>query len=687
MASAVETNDLLERARALRLRGALDEAAKCYRQVLEHHPENADALCELGTVYLLRGRPEEAVGLLESALRAKPNDFDALLARANTLFALKRYPEAVAGFEQALKINPDSAEAHHNRGAALGVQGRHAQALDGFEKAIALKPDYVEAYNSRGNALRALGRRGEALRSFEKAFALKPNDPAALLNQALELRALKRNEEALARLDRAIAIQPDLLDAHVRRGEILEKLTQYEQALESCDRAIALRPELPVLHMNRGAVLFRLRRYEAAVASYDRALAIRPALGAAHLPRARSLMEVGRFEEALPSYEKAIADRSDWVDAITSRGFALWRMGRPEDALRSYNRALLFEPDSVLARTNRSLALLLTGNLRTGFEEFEWRLEKGDRRKRLRALQGARWLGQEDLDGKTILLHWEQGLGDTLQFIRFVPSLAGKGARVFVQVQAPLVPLLRGFPGTAAVLSPDDPLPKYDLHSPLLSLPLALGTTVDTIPASVPYIASSSDRDATWSERLGAPKGPRVGIAWSGSPGYANDRSRSMSLETLLPLASQGVELISIQKELRDSDRDTLGAHPEIRHFGGQLADFSDTASLVSLMDLVVSVDTSVAHLAGAMGKPVWLLLPFAPDWRWLLDREDSPWYPTVRLFRQSRIGDWDGVIRRVAEELPKFLASRERAGVASRRESRPPQKKRSSEQRGRSGA
>jgi tetratricopeptide (TPR) repeat protein len=423
-------------------------------------------------------------------------------------------------------------------------------------------------------------------------------------------------------------------------------------------------------------ILRHLQKHEGAIESFDQALAMQPELGNALLGRARSLMECGRFEDALRTYEKAIASKSDWVDAMISQGFALGRTGRYQDSLGSYHRALLFEPDSVLARTNRALNLLVMGDLRSGFREFEWRLEKLDRRKRLRAFGGTRWLGQEDVAGKTILLHWEQGLGDTLQFVRFVPILAGKGAKVFLQVQAPLVPLLRGFPGSQAVLGPQDPLPPFDLHSPLMSVALALDTTLDTIPANIPYISTTPERDAEWLQALGSPNRPRVGIAWSGSPGYVNDRSRSTSLEKLLPLLSQGVELISLQKELRDSDRDTLKAHPEIRHFGAQLRDFSDTASLVSLLDLVISVDTAVAHLAGAMGKPVWLLLPFAPDWRWLLNRDSSLWYPTARLFRQSRTGDWDGVIRRVAEELPKFLASRERADTRAPQDARASRKK-----------
>jgi len=657
MAAAERTSELLERARKIRLSGALDEAGHCFRQLLEDQPQNLEALRELGVICLLRGRPGEALGVFNNALKVQPGDVVALLGRANALFALKRYRDAVAGFDAALKVKTDSPEAHHNRAAALGALGRHAEALEGFEKAIELNPNYVDAYRNRGSALRALGRSEEALMSFNRASELRPSDPNALLSKARTLSSLVRSEEALAQLDRVLETQPDLLEAHVQRGQIFEKTRRYDEALACCDRAIALRPTSPELHVNRAVVLRKLDRHEDAIKAMDRVLAIRPADRKVLLFRARSLVDLGRFEDALRAYDKVMESNSDWVDGMVAKAFALTRLGRFDEALKIYDRALLFEPDSVPVRSNRALALLMVGDFVNGLKEAEWRLERRDRRKRLRMHGGTRWLGQEDLFGKRILVYSEQGLGDTLHFVRYVPLLAKTGARVILKVPAPLVPLLRGFPGTEAVLGPEDPFPPFDLHSPLMSLPLALGTRLDTIPANIPYISPKPDRDKIWKERLGPPKAPRIGIVWSGNPNFTNDRTRSLTLEKMLPLASAGVELVSLQKELRDVDLGTLRANPQIRHFGEQLNDFADTASLISLMDLVISSDTSVPHLAGAMGKPLWLMLSFSADWRWLLEREDSPWYPTARLFRQKRIDDWDGMVQRVTIELGNYLA------------------------------
>jgi ADP-heptose:LPS heptosyltransferase len=267
-------------------------------------------------------------------------------------------------------------------------------------------------------------------------------------------------------------------------------------------------------------------------------------------------------------------------------------------------------------------------------------------------------LGQAPVAGKTILLYHEQGMGDTIQFARYSEALSKEGAHVIIQVQAPLVPLMRGMAGTERVIGPKDPLPPFQLQCPLMSLPLAFGARLENIPAKVPYLSVPSEWIAAWTERLGTAAAPRVGIAWSGNPKHGNDQNRSIALKELLPLLSAGVEVVSLQKDVSEADRDVLKAHPQIQDFGAAIRDFADTAALMSLLDLVISVDTAPVHLAGALGKPVWVLLPFSPDWRWMLDREDSPWYPTARLFRQPAFGDWHSVIRRIAEELRRRFAS-----------------------------
>jgi hypothetical protein len=298
--------------------------------------------------------------------------------------------------------------------------------------------------------------------------------------------------------------------------------------------------------------------------------------------------------------------------------------------------------------------LLALGRYTEGWQPYEARRRvKGaavlpDRQRPL-------WLGKESIAGKTILLYAEQGLGDTIQFCRYAALVAGQGARVILEVQPALTTLLADIEGPQQLVAQGDPLPDFDCHCPLLSLPLALGTRLETIPASIPYLAAQPERIAKWEAALGQKEKPRVGIAWFGNPQNGSDRNRSMPLHRLLPLLTAGASFVSLHHEVRAEDQTVLDARPELLHFGGGLGDFTDMAALVTRLDLVISVCTSVAHLAGALGKPVWVLLPFAPDWRWMLDRTDSPWYPTARLFRQQRIGDWDGVIRTVAEHLAAF--------------------------------
>ena len=648
--------DLIDQARALRIQGSLTEAVECYQEILGNQPRRVEALHELGTVYLLQGRPEQALALIDRALREKPDDFDALMARANTLFALKRQPEAIHGFDEALRINPRSAEAHHNRGAAMGVMGEHAQALRGFEKAIELKPDYIDAHNSRGNAHRALGRAKGALESFERAFQLSPTDPTALLNQASVLRALKRNEEALQCLDQAIALKPNLVEAHVRRGGILEKLKRYEQALESVGKALALKPREAKLHFTYGRILVMLRRYAEALTNYNNALAIQPNFFDAFVKRAQTLLQLQRPEEALQSFESALAIRSDRIDAIVGRGFALSKINRWREGMACYDQAILLEPRCVEAHGNLALSFLTLGDLAAGWERWEWRWKHANRRKQLRKFPQPRWLGQEPVAGKTVFIYHEQGFGDTIQFVRYIPLLAAEGARVILQVQTPLLSLLGKIAGAEKVIGQKEPLPSFDLHCPLLSLPLAFSTTLQTIPSTTPYLFPSPERIRAWSERIGSPRAPRVGIAWSGNPQHPNDRNRSITLQELLPLSATGVELVSVQKDVNESDRETLRRNPQIRDLSADIKDFADTAAVVSILDLVISVDTAPAHLAGALAKPVWVLLMYCPDWRWMLDREDSPWYPTARLFRQSKTADWASLIRGVAQELRRHF-------------------------------
>ena len=345
-----------------------------------------------------------------------------------------------------------------------------------------------------------------------------------------------------------------------------------------------------------------------------------------------------------------LALRPDHAEAYYNRGIALQSMLRLPEALESYRRAVALRPDYALAHWNESLCRLLMGDFEGGWREYEWRREVREFAPQYHDFPRPLWLGEQEVAGRTILLHAEQGFGDTLQFCRYASLLAARGARVILEVQPPLKSLLTRLSGPAMVLAQGEPLPEFDLHCPLMSLPLACGTTLDTVPAAERYLTADPERVAACSARLGNTARPRVGLVWSGNPAHGNDYARSIALVDLLgSLDGAGVTFVSLQKDVRSHDRATLAARADILHCGEELRDFDDTAAWIEAMDLVISVDTSVAHLAGALGKPVWVLLPYAPDWRWLLEREDSPWYPTARLFRQPRSGDWDGVLLAVA--------------------------------------
>jgi len=324
--------------------------------------------------------------------------------------------------------------------------------------------------------------------------------------------------------------------------------------------------------------------------------------------------------------------------------------------LASYDRALAVRPNYAEARWNMSLVQLLTGDFYGGWREYEWRWKNKGLELFKRDFAQPLWLGETEIEGKTILLHSEQGFGDTIQFSRYVPLIAARGARVLLEVPAPLKDLVVSLAGVAQVISAQDEPPRFDLHCPLLSLPLALGTRMETIPAHVPYFAVPAESMRRWHAALGSKHRLRIGLAWSGGPRHKKDANRSIKLHSLLPFLDVEADFISLQKDVRADDATVLQGRTDLAHFGDKLDTFADTAAVIGSLDLVISVDTSVAHLAGALAKPVWILLPFLPDWRWLLDREDSPWYPTARLFRQNAPGDWSSVISLVVLELKKLL-------------------------------
>jgi len=441
------------------------------------------------------------------------------------------------------------------------------------------------------------------------------------------------------------------------RGMTLHQLKRLDEALASYDRALALWPDNAEVLCNRGMTLHQLKRFDEALASYDRALALRADYADALHNRGTTLHELKRLDEALASYDRALAVRPDNAGALNNRGVALFELKRLDEALASYDRALALQPDYAETHFNKSMVLLFKGDFAAGWQEYEWR-RKDRRLEPFRPdFEKPLWLGQTEIADKTILLHSEQGFGDTLQFCRYVPLVAGRGARVLLEVPPPLRELMANLPGVARVISASDKLPYFDLYCPLLSLPLAFGTRLESIPANTPYLAAPAESIRRWSLALGPRRRPRIGLAWSGKPTQKNDANRSMQLRSLLPLLDVDADFVSLQKDVRAEDAMVLKDRGDLVHLADSLDSFTDTAAVISNLDLVISVDTAVGHLAGALAKPVWFLLAFLPDFRWLLGREDCPWYPTARLFRQNARGDWSEVIGRVAVELEKAVA------------------------------
>jgi tetratricopeptide (TPR) repeat protein len=635
----------LAEALALHRTGRLADAEKIYRQILTAQPNDFDCLHLLGVIAYQHGHHTDAVRQIDLALKRNPDNVFALSNRGNALKELRRFDEALASYDRALSLRPDYPEAYSNRGNTLQELRRFEEALASYDKAISLRPDYAEAYSNRGNALYELKRFDEALASYDRALALRPDYAEALSNRGNALHALKRFEEALSSFDRALILRPDYPKALSNRGNVLRALKRPEEALQSYDRALALRPDSAEFHTNRGTGLRDLRRFEEALASHDRAIALRPDYAEAHYNRGNALDELHRVGEALTSFEQATALRPDLAEAHCNRGNMLVAHKRFGEALQSYARAVGLRRDYADAHFNEAICRLLLGDFRRGWDKHEWRWKTEFLDGHARDFEQKLWLGTEQIAGKTILLHAEQGLGDTIQFCRYAPLFAKRGARVILEVQRPLRGLLGNLPGVAQVVANSDALPSFDLHCPLLSLPLAFGTDRTTIPAHTPYLQVPSSAATNWDIRLGSRPRPRIGLVWSGRAMHKNDHNRSIGLDELLPLLDFRATFVSLQHDVRADDAAVLRGRSDILHIGGELNDFADTAAVIENLDLVISVDTSVAHLAGALGKPVWVLLPFVPDWRWLLDCDDSPWYPTARLFRQDETRRWDRVI------------------------------------------
>lgn len=522
-----------------------------------------------------------------------------------------------------------------------------------FQQVLAVDPYNFSALEGMGFLLGQMGRFEEALNCFSRASMVRPNEFAVYFNCGTALKELGRYEDALVSFDKALSLNPNFAQAYCSRGSVLNNLQRYDEALASFDKAISCNVNYVNAYNNRGAVLHKtFKRHDEALASFNKAIALKPNFADAYYNRALLLSAMGQYAGALASYDGAIGIRPDYVDAIYNRAHLLSTMGQYEGALTNYDKAIGIRPDHVDANYNKALLKLLLGDYEAGWPLYEWRWKTDQLKNKLRHFKQGLWLGNQPVSGKTILLHAEQGFGDVIQMVRYVPMLEVLGAKVVLEAPASLVSLLRTLKTTFTLIEKGEELPSFDMHCPIMSLPLAFSTTVATIPAQMPYLSTDAHKQAEMHERFGARSKLRVGLVWSGNSTHLNDRNRSMPLSILKPLLDLDFEYHSLHKEVSSEDKPVLVEFAQIHSHECELIDYSYTAALIAEMDLVITVDTSVAHLAGALGKKVWILLPYASDFRWMMTRNDSPWYPTARLFRQGRIGDWEGVIADVISEL-----------------------------------
>jgi tetratricopeptide (TPR) repeat protein len=639
---------------AFSAQGNLSEAAACYRRVLQLQSDNVAAQGNLGHILRKQGMLEESAACYRRILELDPKCAEAHNDLGITSEQQSRLDEAIGHYRRAVELRPDFAYAHNNLGAVLAKQSQLAEAVACYRQALRYQPDFAEAHNNLGAALAEMNELGEAAACYRRALALKADYAEAHNNLGVVLAKQRKPAEAAACFRRLLALKPDHAEAHNRLGRALMEENQLVEAKACFRRALSLKPDYAEAHNNLGFALSKQDNLDEAAACYRQALKLQPDYVGPQYNLAIILTKQNKPDEAMLWYRRALALTPEHAEACDGLGIALMECNRVGEAVDSFRQALAFKPDYAGAHCNLALALLLAGRFAEGWPEYEWRREcKGSEAP---VLSRPRWMGGS-LDGKTILLHNMQGFGDALQFVRYAKLVQQQGGRVILACEAPLMRLLASCPGVDRVVDSGQPLEGFDVHVPLLSLPGIFGTTLDSIPARVPYLLPDAKLVEKWKHELSGEKALKIGIAWQGSQAYRKDRLRSIPLSQFAGIArTNGVSVFSLQMGAGHEQLIALDGQLPITDLKHRLGDFHNTAAIVRNLDLVITCDSAPAHLAGALGVPVWVALSFVPHWTWLLDREDSPWYPTARLFRQRRPGGWDGVFQRIQAALSQLV-------------------------------
>ncbi len=577
------------------------------------------------------------------------------LQKALKLHQAGQLADAADIYKNIIKAHPENADAWNLLSTVFLAAGNLELAVSLAQQATVLAPDFFVPYVNLGNALQASGQFEDAVSAFQKAIALNSENQEVFNNLASVLNALGRHDDALEACTKAITLSSNFPEAHNNMGNALAALGNFDEAVTSYRKALELRPEYSDAHYNMGAALTANGETDAAIETYSTAVVLDPKTPEKHYNLGNLYLMTGQLAEAETCYTNAIHLNSDYLDAINNLGSVVQSLGRLEDAEICFRRGLTIEPESADVHWNLSLALLQKGEYEEGWKEYEWRWKNPTFTTPWRDFEQPQWDGA-DLDGKTILIHAEQGIGDTLEFVRYASLVSDRGGRVIVECRPPLRRLLETVKGVETVIERGDTLPDFECHVPMMSLPGIFRTTVDSIPDQVPYL--SVPEGANPDGRLGQDKAVKVGFVWAGSPTREADSLRSCKLDSFQVLFDvPGITFYSLQVGERAEELNQSDDTQNVIDLGSAFTDFADAAAAVDGLDLVLSVDTAAAHLAGALAKPVWVALSFSGGYLWMQDREDSPWYPGLRLFRQPKWGDWTSVFQRIRGELEELAA------------------------------
>jgi tetratricopeptide (TPR) repeat protein len=640
----------------LQAQGNLPAALEHYRQAVALQSDYVEAFGNLGTAYQQQGNWQAAAEAFERAVAIQPRNARGHYNRGVALATQSQLGDAIAAFEQAIAIEPGYADAHYGLGMTLQRHGDLQRAEAAYQQALSLRPQWAEAASSLGSLYQAQGDLSRASQMYQRALEVNPRYAEALYNQGTVLKRQDQPAAAMEKYRQAIAYKPDFPEAHYNLGTLLQQAERLDEAAAAYCEAVRLRPDYTLAHNNLGNVYRDQGRIDEAIASYERALQIEPSSSSAQSNLGTVWQQQGQLERTLACYERAMQANPDSAEVFNNLGTALEELGRDEEALACFDRSAQLAPETAEPRYNRALLHLSRRRFAEGWADYgAWlQCKKYGRR----PFDAPLWNGVA-MDQGTLLVYAEQGFGDTLQFVRYLPLIRQLVQNVVLEVQPALVPLMRAS-GFNEVHAGGDRLPHYDAHSPLMQLPAVFGSTEETMPAEVPYLATDPALVEKWRARMDDFAGFKIGITWQGNPKYSGDARRSIPLMEFAPLAAvPGVRLLSLQKGQGAEQLAAASDRISIVDLACELdltsGAFMDTAAVMQSLDLMITSDTATAHLAGALGVPTWVALSNHPDWRWFREGDRSPWYPTLRLFRQQRPGDWGEVFARMADELGRI--------------------------------